>query len=328
MDSIPAVRKKPGEEIYVLGRRYVIVKAFHTGYNSAVYEAKNGKKGTEVLKIYGEGVSITTEQVGAFLIHIRDYEWHLRAAGVQLPPFDDRIITTNNGTGDTFSIVVIAPFMGDNYETALKQAENGEACVKIMRLIFRSLGNLFSSTKCKRLKVGIDLIPRNFVGKRATYVDLVPPKIITGKKYLLEWPEVTHPQTRQVGIYRHYDKVGVMHVLLVQMARLRPEFYPLYITEIQRYYKRKKQNYALAQFDLRLVNRSINGQAADAAIIRELGFRQIYDLREIACYYAHRGLISNEQLEDVFKTTHFQDKPLTKAVLRQVRNLLIKAITD
>ena len=328
MNSTPVVRKKPGEVIYVLGRQYVIVNTFQTGYNSAVYEARDGEKGTDVLKIYGEGVSITTDQVGTFLIHLRDYFWHLHAAKVQLPPYDDRIQTANNGTGDTFNIVVITPFMGDNYETALKQASDGKACVKIMRSIFKSLGNLFTSTECKRLKVGIDLIPRNFVGKKATYVDLVPPKIIIDKKYLLEWPEVTHPQTRQVGIYRHYDKVGVMHVLLVQMARLRPEFYPLYVAEIQRYYKRKNQNFALARFDNRLIIRSINGQAADATIIRELGFRQIYDLREIACYYAHRSLISNEQLEDVFKTTHFQDKPLTKAVLRQVRNLLIKAITD
>ncbi len=317
--------KRPGDEITIHGRSYRIVQQFPTGYNSAVYECRNGANGTEVLKIYGERVSLRTENLATFIVQLRDYYWQLKKLGVCLPPCADRIHATQNGSFDSFHVIVVAPFMGDNLELQLQRARDEKDAVNIQRSIFRSLGRLMLNPS-KRLTVGIDLVPRNFVGDKATYVDLVPPKIRVGRKYLLEYPDVESKLARQVGIYRHYDRAGVMHVLLVQMARQVPAFMPRYEAEIIRYLKRKKLDTALRHFSNRLTARSITGTSRDIPHIEKLSFSRVYDMREIACWYCHWGLITPNELNKIFSLSHFQNNPLPQRTVNSIKKMLLTAV--
>lgn len=316
-------------EQFVLGQHlYTITELFRSN-NSFILYATNGKGDNEVIKIYGETREIPIDQSGKILMNLVSYSERLAADGVSIAPLTQDCLTIqlNNASG-RFNIILKTPFLGNSYEQLILVAPGQKECVQLLRNILNSLGRLLPQAKGSRLKHGVDLIPRNFVGtdRHTTYVDLMPPKIFSNGKYLLEWPEVTDALTRRVGIYRHYDKLGIMQVLLVQMCKLRPEFYEAFAKEIFRYLKRIGEPATAQKFRDRYVPNSLTGRNGDRQKISQFTFRRIYDLREAACYYAHLGLMTKKELLDLFNASHFQDKPIPDAVMKRLRGMLIDAI--
>jgi len=315
-----------GGELKILGIPYTVERTFLDSYNSYVLKAKHPDGSAEVIKIYFEKRKLTKKQATIFVGHVLTYCDKLRNLKVCLPPDKGIVLLPINGR---LVVIHISPFMGESLERNFRFAESEKDIIKNMKMTFDCLGDLMKKDKGDRMNVGIDLIPRNFVsddGKKAIYVDLVPPKIKVGSNYLLEIPEPKDPLTRKIGIFRHYSKLGVMIVFLVQLCRLKPHYYQVYENEITAYLERIGQESTLRKFQNRLVKRSVTATSADIPVIKSLSFKNIYDLREIACFYAYQGLITKEELRDFFSDSHFQDKPLTKKVVNELKKRLIKAV--
>ncbi len=316
-----------GMEVEILGIRYITQRTFLDSHNSYVFQAKHPDGSSQVLKIYFEKRKLPTGEATTFVGHVLAYCEKLRKLNVCLPPDKGFVLLPFDGR---LLVIHISPFMGESLERSVRGAKSEKEIVENMRLSFHCLGNLMKADKGDRMSVGIDLIPRNFVssdGQKAIYVDLVPPKIKVGSHYLLEIPEPEDPITRKIGIFRHYSKLGVMIVFLVQLCRLKPQYYKVYENEIIRYLKRIKLESTLEKFKNRLVRTFITATNEDIPIIKKLEFTDVYDLREIACFYGYKGLITKDELRDFFADSHFQDKPLPKKVIAELKSRLLKAVS-
>ncbi|MDZ7798802.1 MAG: hypothetical protein U5L76_04290 [Patescibacteria group bacterium] len=314
-------------ELKILGIPYIVQRTFLDSHNSYVLQAKHPDGTSEVLKIYFEKRKLTKRQATIFVGHVLTYCDKLRDLKVCLPPDKGIVLLPINGR---LAVIHISPFMGESLERNIRFAKSEEDIIRNMDITFTCLGNLMKNGRSDRMSVGIDLIPRNFVshdGEKAIYVDLVPPKIKVGSKYLLEIPEPKDPLTHKIGIFRHYSKLGVMIVFLVQLCRLKPQYYEVYEDEIIKYLEKMKLSKTADKFRKRLVKTSITGTTADVPVIKNLEFADIYDLREIACYYCYKDLMTREELRYFFSDSHFQDKPLTKKVVNELKNRLIKAVS-
>jgi len=314
----------PGDSLRIDGEEYVVERVL--GGNNGVVMHARCEHGDRVIKIYGERTVVPLREVGTFVQNMATYVERLRHHGVAVSPTEDRIIVDLNSKSGRMNIVLLTPFMGQSLEDVIAAATNREDALMYMRMILGSLGRLYGEPG-QVLSVGMDLIPRNYAyaadDRRVTYVDLVPPKLKVGDRYLLEWPEVEDPAAYEVGVYRHYDKAGIMHVLLVQMARLLPEFYPDFIEEIVNFLDRNGEDVARGRFEARTGIRSITGSESDEAVIRAFGFKEIYSLREAACRYAHFGLMNETELKDFFSASHFQNHPLDEEIVTDLQNRLI-----
>ena len=320
---------KPGDMVNLDGSMYEVLRNYQ-GYNSFILILRS-PGGTKVVKVYGEKAIVETSDLGAMLQNLVSYCERLRFLKVNVPPIDNNITVQANEESGRLNIILRTPYKGSDFEHRIKGTNDKKLILKLMHLMLECTGDLLTSIPETRHKllIGIDMIPRNFVGengKDCTYCDLMPPKIMFGGKRLLEWPPVTDQVTSQIGIYRHYDKMGIMHVLLAQMTKLRPEYYPAYVEKIEKFLTEKKLFTTLDRFNDRLVATRITGTASDTSVIQRLGFRRIYDLREIAGLYTQLGLLDFSQLNEIFNRSHFQSNPIPEKDMKRIRKILLAAV--
>ncbi len=317
----------PGYEFSLGGREYLVDRVFGGSNNSYVLRSEGS-----VIKLYGEKANVPMDEVGQFIAHI--YMFHLRLAevGVCVPPVEQLVVrVARNPRTGKLMVIHETPFMGESLEDRLIEAKTAQKAILIIRSILGCLEPLLRlNPKMDMRSVGVDSAIRNFVsenGGAAVYTDDVPPKLKIGGTYLLEKPEVTDPATRKIGIYRHYSVAGLMNVLLVHASRLLPEYYPDFQRELARWLRRRHLYVSLRKFEQRLGGKKFKGTADDIPLIKSLGFSRIYVLRELACYYASLGLLSQTELDQFFTTSHFQNLPLPLRTIQALRRQLIEAVS-
>lgn len=296
------------------------------GHNRIVLQAV-GNGLCRMIKVFGETVEIASDQAVGFISDIYEYRRQLESLGVRVPPLESiQVFSYRNNVSGRLNITEISPFYGESFEDMFLNAPDAKESLSLQRRMLKCLGGLFEKSPGDFLSVGIDLIPRNFTGDgQDWYVDLVPPKLRKGEKFQLEIPEVTEPNCYRVGVDRHYKKSGVVRVLLVQLAKLRPEMYPVFARGIEEFLALKGENKTLKSFRSRPIAKKPE-KIINKKNISEMSFMDIYDLREIACWSAGQGKISPDELENFFRLSHFQSEPLPEKALKELRQILIHAL--
>lgn len=297
------------------------------GHNRIVLQAVCETGLCRVIKVFGETVEIAANQVDKFIGDIYEYRQKLEELGVNVPRLNEiQVIAYQNSTSRRLNVTEISPFYGESFEDMLLNAQNADECLSLQKRILDCLGGLFEKSPGEFLSVGIDLIPRNFTGDgQDWYVDLVPPKLRRGKNFQLEIPEVTEKSCYKIGVDRHYKKPEVIRVLLVQLAKLRPEMYPVFAQGIEEFLAQKGEIETLKSFRSRLIAERPE-KIVNKKTLSRMGFMDIYDLREIACWGASQRKLSPNELENFFRLSHFQSEPLLETALQELRKILITVL--
>lgn len=312
-----------GDKVFVPGLGQSEVKDIFPGHNRVVFLAANGDT-QKVIKVFGESVEINLQDMGAFCQCLLNYRQALEKANVPVPTQSETqiIINTNRDSGK-LNVTEISPFFGKGLEDELLQA-GPKKCQVITRMILGSIKGLLKKTLPNTpllLQVGIDLIPRNFTLNTALhYVDLVPPKIWLKGKFLLEIPEPQDKETIQLGIWRHYSKKGIFQVLLVQLCKLRPELKPLFEKEIISFLEQAGEKEVLNFFSQRPA--LLQDPKKLILLAQNLGFPELYTLRDIACQLCFLGKLSQNQLAEIFVLSHFTSQPLSERKMKAIKQIL------
>ncbi|MFH1508564.1 MAG: hypothetical protein ABIE68_00080 [bacterium] len=321
---------RPGDELELRGETHRVEKQIPAGNYGAVYRTNcNGNK-PKIVKVYGLSVPIGDESVGEFISNIHTYNSRLRTAGVRVPETLETIDRPGKRLGYR-NVFVITDFVGESLENLIIAAKTKRKALRYVRMILNANGNLLNICEEGNLLVAVDHLPRNYTtldGKTAIYVDIVPPKFKDGNKFLLEFPEVENPRARRVGIYRHYDAVGLMHALLVHLVRMRPEFYHSFEKEIINWLEKKGHTNTAESFRNRFVPTRISLNGNNDGVVKHiesLRFRHIYDMRELAGAFLHVGLMTPDEVNDFHKVSHFSVEPLADEVMDDLRQRLIQA---
>ncbi len=264
---------------------------------------------------------------------LRDYVKELAKLGVDVPDPDQvRFGLTIKVTEGMVHLVEIAPFSGPSAQTLLSQAQLvTEACEHTRRMIrcFRPM--FLASQVGEFLEVGIDPIPRNLCadGRRMKYIDFFFPKLYQTTTGMFNL-EAIHPKdkvTYDIGCWRHYHKVGILWVFLIQLCRLRPELKRAFEATML---AMLSENRLLRDVQLGVSDYIDEFQKMDLddylRDIQTWTFQDIYKLRAGACELAYRGVMVQSELESFFSLSHFQHEALTDAKIQELRDFLTQRI--
>lgn len=263
---------------------------------------------------------------------IYKYRDILAELGITVPSITEmRIQVYKNNVSKKVNLTEIAPFYGESFDILISKAKSLEDCLLLVRRIFACLGGFFEKSIGLFTQAGIDLKPRNFAGNgnevSDTYIDLFVPKLKKGDLYMNEFPPIKNPTVYSLSVERHYYKVGICIDFLIQLARIRPEFYSEFEGEVKNFLISKGEREVLSNFQERLVAREIHADKEDLKIISNLGFIDIFNLREIACLYASRGLLKMEDLKKIFEMSHFLHQPIHLKTMNKIKKTLINVFS-
>jgi hypothetical protein len=175
-------------------------------------------------------------------------------------------------------------------------------------------------------QVGIDPKPENFVFSdgHVEYVDFMPPRFRQGQRALVEYPEPTTNQGYELGLWKHFTPEGILTILLTQLTRIRPEYFPLFLEEIENWLGSNGSWVAEVRHSLRTwILPSHDRDVAASAIERAAN---PYQLRLVACQMAFPGGCLNDGgLEQLFRMSHYEDGDFT-TVLAAAKGVALTAL--
>lgn len=265
-----------------------------------------------------------------FCDDLRAYVTKLEKAGVHVPAADQISFgISQNEKGDLY-VMEVAPFWGPTAEQFISLTNSRYECTQVTRRIMRCIIPLLLNSKTgDTMDLGIDPIPRNFCMHegRAYYVDYFVPKEYDGKTFRLEHPQPEDEATYQVGIWRHYHKVGIVTVLVIQLARIKPAFL--------HYFGAVAESMIAGHPSLRDVQRGVRDYFSRLETsspiqlrewVNECDFSTIYDLRAIACELTRRRAMTAGELEAFFSSSHFLHRRLTDMDIKGLQQNLVARI--
>lgn len=320
-----------------------VTEAGGGGYYRTCIKVRSNSGNDLVVKAYAcEGVTVPRLEAGDLMRLIQMYAKDLHDVGIATP---DPVFWTearDDGSGrDMVDLYEATAYVGPSIDL---DVINGDTdCVRqaVNRVLEHGLAALFSRVPPgeNHLPVGIDLVLRNFswLDGKLYYFDFMPPFVAYDDnetrplhdRQLLAIPQPTDSTCLQLGQWRHYSKGGLCQVLLIQLARLRPEMCHLFLKWITKFLQENGEWAALQIFNERSaakLNTHEPGCQTAIDFANEAKFEDVYDLREHACWATHDEKMSREELEDFFLKSHFLGEPLSDTKMDELRSDLISAV--
>ncbi len=312
-------------------RGFKITEVFKEAKNRMVFQGSFKKDEPTVVKIAGYKSSLTIKTANTLWKDSEGYRKELAKIGVKVPGI--KIEIEPESTSGKVYLIETAPHVGASIHQLLSRTETPDpetlkavdSCLKdCFEPLFRSV------SPGEDLRIGIDAVCRNFCIQEEGiyYVDFLPAKLYKAGKYMLEYPEPTDPNAISLGYYRHYTREGILHAFLVSLEHIRPEMRKLFLDIIESFLKdlgEKTVLYRFQHFPARRIKDIPKSESEE--MIESLEFRDLYDLRDIACaLVAGNQKYGREELDYFFDLTHFQSKPLPKESIEKAKNILIKML--
>ncbi|MFY9484643.1 MAG: hypothetical protein WAP74_03430 [Patescibacteria group bacterium] len=309
--NYPSLADIPPEEIprvFDLSLEAEAIRVKPGGYNAHVImiQTKHGNPDV-VTKLYGDKKrGFTEEQARIVASHLVHYRILLTDFGIVIPQMCDIAISENSETG-IWWVVETEHYSGSD-QLAVIRTGALERVEWVVRTMLES--SLPFLTTGEPLPIGLDPLPSNFCISEGetvlTYVDFMPVRYVeAGGRALVEWPEPTTELGYKLGFWKHYMAVGLLTVMLTQLCRYRPEFRPHFKRVILEFLQRNRVGRIAEELVSSPgweIRRTPNLQE-----LEELVAQNVYHARNLACELAFIGQISQEQLSELFRLSHFED---------------------
>lgn len=301
-------------------------------YNTVkVFKARNRK--VRVVQL-DDGTSFVLKKitrdrcdVDQLALDIDTYHSELNALGVRVP---EKVSLFESKEGELFEL---SPLYGETLEEALAVVDNEATRQLVEQMLYDVVGPVFAGprTKSGAVRTGLDVVLSNFVrgvDGRIRYIDLCPPKITKNERHLLEVLDSTDRAVEDVGIFRHFRIDGLSLVLLVQLCRTRPDRRPLFKQVLKDFLLKRELQEVIEFLEVSPGFTLPDDLSSDflRKVVNELGFREIYFLRDLACELTYRNLMSKEDLNHFFELSHFKNEPIPEEKIVALKAMIIAAV--
>lgn len=257
--------------------------------------------------IGGKKGHMTRDEAENMATNIEMYNQVLHDVGVPVAQSCEVRFLYDEDEGD-YKILHIAPYLGHDAEYWLRQKR--EVMRETVAHLIEPVRSILSHTlRGTEVSVGFDPKPANFArirgGTRFSFIDTMPPRFRKGRQTLVEYPEPKSPVGKSLAYFRFFDQRGILHVLFVQLCRLRPLQRPFFfkkIAEVARDFN--VEQYFLESPAARFARSNPKHRLQ---IIEQLEASDMYWLRDIACHLCWENLLNQRALDEFFRLTHFND---------------------
>lgn len=290
---------------------------------------EGGKQFVEKVIGLADG-DVFTEQVARQLAHdITAYHQELTKLGVNVPSTLDVSIRQHDAL--RWVVVEHAEYRGIDIEELILSAD-ADTCVTLTKGILDNVAKLFSASDLSLYDAGSTLDPKpvNWTWDKThgvSYVDFVPPRFREPNDILLEYPRGAALSAKdwQFLYSRYFDRRGLVHILFVQLCRIRPELRVNFFNAITTFLDNIGDT-RVKQFMHELPSQEVirlrdAGELARAAeVIQALGPDSADDFRDIglALVNGHRHVLAG-----IFRLSHVDmGGCLEKHKVESLRSLL------
>lgn len=283
------------------------------------------------------------EEAHEVIANAQAYHDALLACGVPLPSIQSMLVEYEPLI-DRSVVVKSSPWAGHEVKKMIQEYHHERDIERIEELVTEMVAIIKKIVRQRHkgfsLKIGIDPQASNFIRDDEgvmRYVDLFPTRIRKKGKPIVEWPEPQTKLGKELGHFKHFDLRGIMLTKTAQLARLKPQLKHwfeekvfsgfsdvLSKKEIKIFYEGLQKTPWMA---VRAALRNNNRNEALELIDKSLESRpfnidyNVYTLREIMLELAQAGLVTEDELENFFKQSHFEDE-LPEGQLAELKQIL------
>jgi hypothetical protein len=259
-----------------------------------------------VVKIIRGHSSMDTLGATRLVDDIVSYQRLLSDIGVPIPRERNCFPLEDQGTQST-NVVLVESYEGEDAGDCLARMNDEQARFLVRRMLCAISPFLRARRRSGGPLLGIDPKPNNFaVNDAVTYVDTVPPRYRRDNETLVDLPIPTDPNAWKLAYWRAYTPEGVLVVLQTQLCRVRPDLLTTFVKEISA----AASACGVGAYFECLPSRVFPTMSAleRKAFVRSLEPTDMYLMRDIACFLAHRDSRKFDQpwLDAVFKQSHFK----------------------
>jgi len=268
------------------------------------------------------------EKASAQQLSSRIIKYHALLQEINFPVTDsieNYLMESDRG----WDVIIKSPYAGNDVPCHYR---NGAELPNLAKKIVYALEEIFhhrTKDNSNELIVGIDSKPGNFCLLHSNgsiqYVDLVPPRYREADQILVEFDTPLSQDGFDVAYFRHYDIRGTLLVLQNQLSRLSPELRKIFKQIILATAKK----FGVESFfkDSKWEHFLTSPARKKREIIESLTPKNMYDIREITCEIAQLGYpITDEEIQVIFRKTHFFNDLPTQKDLNEVKKTLLKII--
>lgn len=329
-----------------------VTKIFPHAYNRLVFRGiKPGDDSPLIYKAFlladKPRSMLTREVLGTYEELMANFRADLNGVGVKIPTKAGFISIMEDmlPTGDEPYLLQWETDMGPTCTDLLEKADERMAKAILYGILNSAVIPLFTNATHRfqsyMVEVGMDLAVRNFCAKELSgstitdpiYVDLFPPKLFlphisivfpgkvpSEKRFTLEFPEPQNDKVRELGIFRHFDKAGLIINLWCSFVRNRPDYAELIYFELEKFLRSTGFNDVEERINRYLAIEGVSvgnfplkvgrfSQDEITRIISNFGLFDVFLVRLLALALAYYRGESRGSLEKVFQLTHFSSGP-------------------
>jgi len=296
-----------------------------------------------------EGEQLPEEEIEKLINRILSYQRQLKSLNVSV--IDGIGFIQRYREDGTFFLWQYEPFVGKSCEIRIKNSKREVALLTVEAIWKQVVKPLFENgfiiEKPDRLKVGIDLIPRNITFieddngeiETCSYVDLFPPKIripVSESKHqhVLEFPDPTDEIVRKLAIIRGFNMVGIIVAFLTHLSSIRPEmtldFYEL-LSSLLDHIDHKSEGFSLKKkIEEYTLNHKLQvgckSKEEIKILINPWGFEDIFLIRMLTWALVYYRLCDETLLiaGQIMKMSHFQDSPLSDETIHDIKEAILR----
>lgn len=276
---------------------------------------------------------------------VQTYHNELVLCGVPVPSLSS-IYVEYEPSIDRSVVVKSSPWAGHEIYSILRKADVSKDRAYIERLV-RQIARILTLLYAHRIddwhtNVGIDPHTSNFVVSEkgdVSYVDLFPPRIRENEVPLVEWPTPLSKAGFELGYFKHFDIRGIILTALQHLSRAKPELSDYFKEIILAEFKAVIPTELFEPFVDELMHtpfmsahellktptkniEPMRSLIADSktAIIFDTPYTASA-LREIALAFTTHNLLSEEELDAFFLTSHCEDTLSPESIVTLVTTL-------
>jgi hypothetical protein len=330
-----------GSYVEVPGLGRIQVARGFPSHNRQVFVG-TASDGTErVIKTFNfGGISISLDYVSSVQSQIQQYREYLRRA--EVPVVKDIGFTTYT-IDDTTCLIQWESYTGLSLPTAIREFRLEASGKLVMAVCDRLIRPLFLNASYETNKslvvTGLDLCARNITyretegegeaGFSITYVDLFPAKfMLADGTFTLEYHEPTDETVKKLGIFRHFNKAGLIVNLWNSLVLAQPDGAQVFYNNLETFLRTNGFSAVESAIDeftegLDLSTGKLSREEAEK-ILRDWTFVDVLKLRLVAAAAAFHRKGSRNFLDLIHKNTHFQGEPLPPAQIDAVKDLILQ----
>ena len=333
-----------GQLLFIPGIGQVEVMRRYDSHNRTVVRVKpiGAEERRIVVKTFnfnGGGMETSNEEAAKVQKKITEYRNLLMKAGVPVTEYIS-FLTSTVSDGSTF-LIQLEPHAGNTTSEIVLNLKIEAVCdlatavaQKIIKPLFL---NASDPNDDSMVGVGLDLHLRNITcrepedeeGFNPTYIDYFPWKTKEGENYFLEYPEPQDVLVKELGIFRNYNKAGLIINLFISLCSVRPEGAQFYYNLLEDFLRTEGFSKVESAIDKYLGDKNLE-IAKDKKKVQAMiedenwGFEKIFRWRLLACAAAFHHSELSGHLKKVLEQTHFSNQPLSAGAMSSVKDMVLQ----